>query len=120
MPYINSTEFGSITIDDKKYNQVLIIGNYVIERDYSKLEKLFGTSHKIGTWEVEKLLQESPDLILIGTGQSGVMEVNKEVLDKLKTSGAEVIVDITPKIIKLYNEKIKSGKKINALIHTTC
>lgn len=120
MPYINSTEFGSITIDDKKYHQVLIIGNSVLERDYPKLEKLFGTSHKIGEWEIEKLLEENPEFILIGRGQSGAMKVNKEILEKLKEGGAEVIVDITPKIIEVYNEKIKEGKKVNALIHTTC
>ncbi|MGB4253542.1 MAG: MTH938/NDUFAF3 family protein [Minisyncoccales bacterium] len=120
MPYINSTEFGSITIDNKEYGQVLIIGNSIIERDHSKLNKLFGTSHKIGRWEVEKLLEGNPDFILIGTGQSGVMKVGKEVLNKLNKSGAKIIVDITPKIVEDYNQKTKEGKRVNALIHTTC
>ena len=52
MPNINSTEFGSITINNKKYVQVLIIREKVIEREYNKLKKLFGTSHKIGEWEL--------------------------------------------------------------------
>ncbi|MFZ5559596.1 MAG: hypothetical protein ACOZAL_02275, partial [Patescibacteria group bacterium] len=70
MPYINSTEFGNITIDGKKYNQVLIVGDLVMERDYEKLERLFGTTHKIGDWEKDELVKENPEIIVIGTGQS--------------------------------------------------
>jgi len=44
MPKINSTEFGSITIDDIEYSQVLIVGEKVLEREYNKLKELFGTS----------------------------------------------------------------------------
>ena len=139
MPYINSTEFGNVVIDDKKYNQVLIIGDSVMERDYNKLEELFSTSHKIGDWEVEELLKENPEIIVIGTGQNGAMEVDKETLNKLgkpavslrKQAGPpesekvsagniEVITAETPKAIEIYNEKVKSNKRVNILIHTTC
>ncbi len=50
MPHIDSTEFGGRTVDNKKYHQVLIVGEKVLEREYDKLKKLFGTSHKIGKW----------------------------------------------------------------------
>jgi len=120
MPYINSTEFGNVVIDDKKYNQVLIIGDSVMERDYNKLEELFNTSHKIGDWEVEELLKENPEIIIIGTGQNGAMEVDKETLKKVSAGNIEVITDETPKAIEIYNQKIKQGKRINVLIHTTC
>jgi len=119
MPYINSTQFGSITIDGKKYGQVLIVGDSVYERDYDKLNQIFGTSHRIGDWEIKQLLENGPDVVIIGTGQSGAMEVGKEV-EKIKSKGIEVIAEITPKAIESYNQKIKQDKKINALIHTTC
>jgi len=68
MPYINSTEFGNVVIDNKKHNQVLIVSDLVIERNYNKLEELFNTSHKIGDWEIEELLKENPEIIVIGIG----------------------------------------------------
>ncbi len=120
MPHINSTKFGNVAIDKKKYNQVLIIGDSVIEREYGKLKKLFGTSHKIGDWEVKELLKEDPELIVIGTGQSGAMEPQRNIINKFKNKGIGVIAEPTPKAIKLYNQKIKQGRKVNALIHTTC
>jgi hypothetical protein len=48
MPYFNSTSFGEITINDIGYIQVLIIGDKVLEREYTKLKETFGTSHRIG------------------------------------------------------------------------
>ncbi len=122
MPYINSTEFGNVVIDNKKYNQVLIIGDSVMERDYNKLEELFSTSHEIGDWEVEELLKENPEIIVIGTGQNGAMEVDKPAANLRKQAGKEieVITAETPKAIEIYNQKTKQGKRVNALIHTTC
>lgn len=117
---IDSTKFGEIVIDGKKYHQVLIIGNSVIERDYEKLEGLFGTSHKIGDWEVEELFKNSPEIIIIGTGQDGMMEVDRSLYEKIGNKNIELIITITPEAIKIYNEKIESGKRVNALIHTSC
>jgi hypothetical protein len=120
MPHIDSTQFGEITIDDKKYHQVLIVGDSIEERDYKKLKELFETSHKIGDWEIEKLLSNNPEVIVIGTGQNGAFVIDAETTKKLQISGAQIISDITPKAIEAYNERIKLGKKVNALIHTTC
>ncbi|MBU4284951.1 hypothetical protein KKF60_00055 [Patescibacteria group bacterium] len=120
MPHIDSTQFGEVVIDNKKYHQVLIIGEKVEERDCEKLKKLFDTSHKIGNWEIKELLSNNPEIIIIGTGQDGAMEPDKEIVNKFKVMSIEVIMTETPKAIGIYNEKAKSGKRINALIHTTC
>jgi len=120
MPTINSVEFGKIVIDNKQYNQVLIIGEEVKERDYNKLEKLFGTSHIIGDWEIKSLLESDPEIIVIATGWDGVLKVKEEAIKAFKDKGIEVICAITPEAVKTYNEKKKEGKRVNALIHTTC
>lgn len=118
--HIDSTKFGNVTIDGKKYNQVLIAGDRIMERDYNSLKELFNTSHKIGKWEVERLLEESPEIIVIGTGQDGAMKINKEIINDFENKKIEVISDITPKAIEIYNKKTEQGKRVNALIHTTC
>ena len=120
MPHIDSTKFGEITIDGGNYKQVLIVGDLVMERDYQKLESLFGTTHKIGNWEIEELIGNNPEIIIIGTGQNGVMEVNDKFLEIMERKNIKVITEITPKAIEIYNKKVEENKKINALIHTTC
>jgi hypothetical protein len=120
MPYISSIEFGSITIDNIKYDQVLIVGKKVKEREYEKLKTLFGTSHKIGDWELEELLNENPEIIIIGTGQDGALSVGEEVIDTINKKGIRLIIEKTPQAIITYNKKILENKKVNALVHTTC
>lgn len=120
MPKIDSADFGSITIDGKKYHQVLITGPDVLERDYHRLEELFGTSHKIGDWEREKLFEWNPTVIVIGTGWQGALEVDESFVDLAREKGIGVIALVTPGAVKFYNEKTALGQKVNALIHTTC
>ena len=122
MLYIDSTQFGEVVVDNKKYHQVLIIGDKVEERDWEKLKKLFDTTHKIGDWEIKELISNNPEIIIIGTGQNGAMASEEPAANLRKQAGEsiEIIMAETPKAIETYNEKVKSGKKVNALIHTTC
>lgn len=120
MPTINSTTFGSITINNKKYDQVLIIGETVEKRDYDRLKELFGTSHRIGQWETEKLLSNNPELIIIGSGQDGKLEVDDGFLTACREAKVEIVVEKTPEALIFYNRSVGEGKKINGLFHTTC
>lgn len=120
MPQINSYSFGEIIIDNKQYHQVLIIGEEVEERDWERLEKEFGTTHRIGEWEKEKLLSNNPEVIIIGTGHQGVLKIDPSLIDLLRKKGIEFFIALTPKAIDIYNQKIKEKRKVNALIHTTC
>jgi hypothetical protein len=120
MPHIDSVEFGSVVVDGKKYHQALIIGNEVIERNRERLEDLFGTTHKIGDWEIERLVTGNPEMILVATGFDCALEVDTGFVDSAIENNVKVVVASTPKIIDFYNERTKQGKTINALIHTTC
>src|SRR4030042_2189101 len=118
---IDSTQFGEIVIDNKKYHQVLMIGDSVEERDYEKLQELFKTSHKIGDWEMEKLSGNNPEIIVIGIGQNGAMEVDEKTIKKFSARGGsalgrkniEIIIAETPKAIGIYNDQAKLGKRVN-------
>jgi len=120
MPYIESTKFGEITIDGRKYGQVLLIGDLVLEREAMRLEEVFGTTHRIGDWETEQLLHDKPQVVIVGTGQNGILQVDEKFLQRMQGSGVEVIVNITPQAIKIYSEKVNQGERVNALMHTTC
>ena len=120
MPHISSTNFGSVTVDGKKYHQVLMVGDSVLERDYKRLKREHGTSHIIPGWEIEKLLEGIPEVIVIATGQDGALKVTDRVREKLTVNETQIISEVTPKAIKIYNRLIRENKKVNALIHTTC
>lgn len=120
MPKIDKLSWAKIKVDGKDYHQVLLVGEEVIPRDVNKLESLFGTTHRIGDWEKEKLLANQPEIVIIGNGWSGVLKVDEEFKAKCAKAGVDLRVVLTPKAAEEYNQLIKDGKRVNALIHTTC
>jgi len=120
MVHIDDLKFGSITIDNRKFGQVLIIDGQILERDRDFLEKEFGTTHKISHTEGDKLLEAQPEYIIIGDGLNGVMKVEPEIKDKLQKTGAKILILHSPAAVKKYNDLLKQGRRVNALIHTTC
>jgi len=120
MVKIDSVEWGEIWVDGKQYHQVLIVGEEVFERDSEKLHQLFGTTHKIGEWEEEMLLEGKPEVIVVGNGWDEVLEVIENFKLKIENLGIDLKVLRTPEAVEEYNQLVKEGKKANVLIHTTC
>ncbi len=71
-PIINSTRFGSITIEGVTFeNDVVIRLDGEIEKRKKKLSKaIYGTSHKISLDEAKYLFEEGAEKLIIGTGQT--------------------------------------------------
>ncbi|MGQ9722588.1 MAG: Mth938-like domain-containing protein [Candidatus Jordarchaeum sp.] len=111
------TSFGSVVFDGKKYGyDILVLPNGRVEERRKTLSKsIFGTSHKLVPEELEFL--EEAEIIVIGTGQSGLLKLTKEAEDWVKNRGIRVIPAPTPEAIREYNKL--EGKKA-ALIHVTC
>ena len=120
MPKIDKVSWGKVKVDGQQYHQVLIVGGRAMEREKPKLEKLFGTTHKIGDWEQKLLLSGQPEVILIANGWSGVLKIDEEFKKKVESAGIELRIVLTPKAVEEYNRLVKERKQINALIHTTC
>lgn len=118
MVRMDSTEFGSIIIDGKKYGDILIIGGNVVPRDKNKVRALYGTSHVVHKEEAAKLLKGNPEAVVIGNGQYGALRVDEDAAQIIKES-AELIIIRTPEAIQKFNELSKI-KRTNALIHVTC
>ncbi len=120
MVKIDSVLWGKVRIASQEYHQALIIGEKVLEREKPRLERLFGTTHKIGNWEQKLLLSENPEVVLVATGWSGVLKVGEKFKKQLVKKGIELKTVLTPKVISEYNRLIVQGKRVNVLIHTTC
>ncbi|MBL7183421.1 MAG: hypothetical protein ISS50_03110 [Anaerolineae bacterium] len=72
-------------------------------------------AHFVGFAEIEGLLQEGPDVLIIGTGYDNMVRVEEEI-------AARPFVEIlpTPQAVRRYNELRSEGKRVAAIIHSTC
>lgn len=120
MPKIDKVKWGNAWVDGQKYHQALIIGGKVISREVDKLKQEHGTDHLVADWEQKMLLSENPEVILVAHGWSGVLKVGEEFRNEVKSRKIELKIVPTPKVVKEYNRLVKEGKRVNALIHTTC
>ena len=118
-PKIDSTEFGSITIEGKTYDHdVLIRLSGGIEKRKKKLSKaVYGTSHMISLDEAKFVYEEKAEKIIIGSGQSGNAELSEEAEEYFRKKKCKVVLLPTPRAIDLWND---SHGPIIGLFHVTC
>lgn len=118
--HFDSSSFGEVVINGQSFGDVLVVGGEIEARDDPRLERELESDHLIGDWEVEELLSNQPEIVIVGTGTAGVLRIMPEVRRKFEKAGVELIAVTTPRAIEEYNSLVSMGKKVNALIHTTC
>jgi len=119
---IEEYHFGSITIDGKTFE-------YDVEVRWTGevLKWWREESHIIDVEDVKRAIGESPDTIIIGTGESGMAEVTEEAKKEILSGGIGLIIDKTEEAVKTFNiqkeestEEEGIRKKIIGLFHLTC
>ena len=119
MPRIDSTQFGSITIDGSKIeHDVLICLSGKIKKRKKKLSKaVFGTSHTISLEEAAYIFEKGTEQLMIGSGQYGMVKLSKEASAYFKEKDVRVDLWPTPKAIHQWN---KAKGATVGLFHVTC
>ncbi|MDD2439841.1 MAG: Mth938-like domain-containing protein [Methanosarcinaceae archaeon] len=118
-PKIDSTSFGSIRVDGKKYgHDILIRRDGTVEKRKKILSKeIYGTSHLLSLEEARHIYESGTEKIIIGTGQTGFVELSIEAEAFFKAKQCKVELLPTPEAIKNWN---KSKGKLAAMFHITC
>lgn len=118
-PTINSTAFGSITIEGKTYDHDVYInsGGEVLKRKKKLSKEQYGTSHKISLAEAEHIYEEGMEKLLIGSGTFGRVHLSDDAEAFFNENNVEVNFAATPKAIKLWNETTTA---MVGLFHVTC
>jgi hypothetical protein len=116
---IESTEFGSITIDgDRIEHDVLIRLSGEIRKRKKKLSKeIYGTSHIISLPEAEYIFEEGMEQLIIGSGQNDMVTLSKEASEYFKGKNVQVDLSPTPEAIQRWN---KAKGAAAGLFHVTC
>lgn len=111
---INHYSFGRITIEGRTYTSDVIIYPDHVDSSWWRKE-----GHYLQAADLTDIVNAKPDVLIIGTGYSGVMAVPKETLEFIRSKGIEVRIERTEKAVELYNS-IQKDKKVIAALHLTC
>lgn len=111
---IDAFEFGRIVIDGKKYTSDVIVFPDRVDDNWWRKE-----GHSLVVEDIESFMQEEPDIVIVGTGVDGRMQVPDKTRKYMESKGADLMVERTKKACELYNEVCKNAKAVAAL-HLTC
>ena len=115
---IKSFKFGEMVISDTTRDLVFNDDVFVIG---TRVEKwIRDSSHNVILKDVEKAVEEKPEVIVIGTGETGLMSVSEEVKDFIASKSIQLIVHRTNDAVDEFNRLLGMGKKVVGLFHLTC
>lgn len=75
--------------------------------------------HEVALEEIIEAMTESPDVLLVGTGASGLMKVLPEVQQEAETRNIQIITQPTAEACDIYNQ-LSISQRMVAALHLTC
>lgn len=114
-PVIDSYAFGRMEIDGIPYTSDLII--FPDARIESSWWRLSG--HRLQIADIMTLIEAGPDIIVAGTGSSGLMRPAGELRELLAGRGIDFISEPSGRAYRTYNH-LDAALKTGACFHLTC
>ncbi|XOB42079.1 MAG: Mth938-like domain-containing protein [Candidatus Nealsonbacteria bacterium] len=119
---IENYKFGSITIDGKTYNH-----DVEVRWTDEVLKWWRKESHLIDAEDVKRAVEQNPDTIIIGTGESGIARVTEDTQRFITKENIKLIIDKTGEAVKTFNiikreseREERRQRKVIGLFHLTC
>lgn len=117
---IEGYDFGVVWLEGKEFRQDVIIyptgatGTARVDASWWRKE-----GHRLDKADLDEVVKAKPEVLIVGTGYYGRMQVPQETLEFLKNVGIEVYADRTEAACKKYNE-LRDIRKVVAALHLTC
>ena len=111
---IDSYRFGEIVIGGQKYSSDVIIFPDRVRDDWRRK-----IGHELYLEDIAEVITENPEVLVVGTGASGMMNVLPEVEQTAQARGTKLIAEPTKEACHIYNQLSRSQKVI-AVLHLTC
>lgn len=112
--HIDSYDFGQIVLDGVAYRQDLLIWPGHIKKDWWRRE-----GHVLQVDDVAEALAAGIDVLVVGKGQPGRLEVDPTLAAYLKDQGIELVAVPTTEACRIINA-LSGKRRLAAALHLTC
>ena len=114
MNIIDSYQLGLISVNGKKYTSDIIIFPDRVRDDWWRK-----SGHQLCLEDIAEVIAKNPEVLIVGTGVSGLVEVLPEVQQAVDARGIKLIAETTDKACHTYNQLCHS-QRVVAVLHLTC
>lgn len=111
---VDSYRFGEVVVDGKVYTTDITIS---LDRSVTSWWRREG--HVLNAEDLREILKEDLEVLVVGTGKSGLMSVPQETVALIGSLGVELFIEKTDAACKRYNSLLEK-KKVAAALHLTC
>lgn len=114
---IESYSFGRMDIDGKEYQNDLMI--YADEIHPNWIRK---SGHQLVSEDLDWIVEKNPDLLIVGKGSSGLMELTDRTRAFLQENDIDLWIGKTDEAVDHFNSEMDSDsqKTVSAAFHLTC
>jgi hypothetical protein len=113
--HIDSYSFGRMTVDGDLYQKDLIVFPDKIQSDWWRKE-----GHVLHLEDLKEVIDYKPGILVVGTGDSGMMQVPADTRTTIENIGIKFITENTHKAYKIFNEAVEKGEDVVGAFHLTC
>lgn len=113
-PHIEGCRFGLVVIDGRRYTRDVVILPERVIPDWWREE-----GHALAVADLRSLLEDLPQVLVVGLGHMARMRVLPETADWLATRGVELVSANTPVACEAYN-RLRLERRVAAALHLTC
>ena len=111
---IEHYEFGRIRIDGRTYRNDVLLWPGQIKSDWWRLE-----GHLLQVHDVTEALAADPQVLVVGQGDPGNMQVDPALAAHLRAKGVELLTFPTRQACQVINE-LNGKRRLAAALHLTC
>lgn len=107
--------FGAIVIDNKSYHTDVIITSDSVNDNWWRQD-----GHNLAIEDLADIIASNPDVVVIGTGYYGRMQVPLATQQYLQKIGIRFEMARTMEAVKQFNQLQKDCARVVAALHLTC
>ena len=111
---IDEFKYGFFKVDRKEhYGDIKIINDKV--KQWPSRERFI-----LRKEDLKDIIEAKPDILIIGTGATGLLQVSKELQMELQQLRIKIYIEKTVQACQRYNKLKRELKNVHALLCATC
>lgn len=115
MRKIENYSFGSVEVDGRRFRKDLIVYPDKIAPEWWRKK-----GHRLQLEDLTGVFEDPPEVLVVGQGDSGMMQIDPSVIHRLEALGIQLIAARTGEACEKFNGLSSEGKQAVAALHLTC
>jgi dienelactone hydrolase len=113
--HIDAYSFGRIRVSGDDFSNDLIVFPDKVEPYWRRRD-----AHLLSVVDLETVIEYSPDLLVVGTGIAGRLQLEPATREALRKKGIDCIDERTDLAWQTFNDEVEQDRRVVGAFHLTC